>query len=184
VEVGSVSHVLLGSVGLAVAGMPGAAIGALTPLVWRRIVTRPQPDPPVSLVLLLLLVELRSGMSVLAALAGVAESLPRYESLRVVARVARVSGLVAALGHADDRLRPVVNQLARAQRSGASLSGAMRRMLEAELAETKTTRIARARTLPVRLMIPVTLLMLPGLVLFLYAPSLLGMFRDLTGVLT
>jgi pilus assembly protein TadC len=95
-----------------------------------------------------------------------------------------VSGLVTALQYADDGLRPVVAQLARAQRSGASLSGAVRKMLESELAADKARRIARARTLPVRLMVPVTLLMLPGLVLALYAPSLLGMFEDLTGVLT
>jgi hypothetical protein len=37
--------------------------------------------------------------------------------------------------------------------------------------------------LPVKLMLPVTLLMLPGLVLLLYGPSLLGMFSELTGVL-
>jgi hypothetical protein len=30
-------------------------------------------------------------------------------------------------------------------------------------------------------MLPVTLLMLPGLVLMLYAPSLIGLFDDLTG---
>jgi hypothetical protein len=57
-------------------------------------------------------------------------------------------------------------------------------MLDNELAADKTRRIARARTLPVRVMVPVTLLMLPGLVLFLYAPTLLGMFEDLTGVLS
>jgi hypothetical protein len=57
-------------------------------------------------------------------------------------------------------------------------------MLEVRLAADKASRIARARTLPVRLMIPVTLLMLPGLILLLYAPSLLAMFDDLTGVLT
>jgi hypothetical protein len=32
-------------------------------------------------------------------------------------------------------------------------------------------------------MIPVTLLMLPGMVLMLYAPTLLSMFDSLTGVL-
>jgi pilus assembly protein TadC len=134
-------------------------------------------------VLLLLLVELRSGLSVLAALIAVSESIPGYRSLRTVARVARVSGLLSALPYADDRLRPVVAQLARAQRSGASLSEAVRRMLETELGSERARRIAKARTLPVKLMIPVTLLMLPGLVLLLYAPSLLSMFEDLTGVL-
>ena len=35
-----------------------------------------------------------------------------------------------------------------------------------------------------KLMIPVTLLMLPGMLLFMYAPSLLAMFEDLTGALS
>lgn len=172
------------SLGLVVAGPLGAIVGAGLLLGWDRLAARPEPDPSTTLLLLLLLVELRSGLSVLAALLAVSGSLPGDESLRRVSRVALVSGLVAAVPYADHRLRPVVAQLARAQGSGASLSGAVRRMLDAELASERSRRIARARTLPVRLMIPVTLLMLPGLVLFLYAPSLLAMFEDLTGVLS
>lgn len=177
------SSVVSGSLGLIVAGPLGAVVGGLLPIAWRHLTRRREREIPKTLVLLLLLVELRSGLSVLAALTGASDALPGYRALRTVARVARVSGLVAALPHADDRLRPVVAQLARAQRSGASLSGAVRRMLESELAEERSRRIARARTLPVRLMVPVTLLMLPGLILLLYAPSLLVMFEDLTGVL-
>ncbi len=172
------------SIGLMVAGPPGMVIAALAPSVWRAVRSRPEPDPSSTLLLLLFLVELRGGLSVLAALGEVSATLPGYENLRVVSRVARVSGLASALPYADGHLRPVVAQLVRAQRSGASLSDAMRRMLDTELAEEKARRIARARTLPVRLMVPVTLLMLPGLVLFLYAPSLLDMFQDLTGVLS
>lgn len=178
------TRVALASLGLIVAGPLGMVAAALAPTFWDRVRTRPAPDPSLTLLLLLFLVELRGGLSVLAALTDVAAALPTYTNLRVVSRVARVSGLVAALPYADDRLRPVIAQLARAQRSGASLSGSMRRMLDTELAAEKARRIARARTLPVRLMIPVTLLMLPGLVLFLYAPTLLGMFGDLTGVLS
>jgi hypothetical protein len=175
--------VLGAALGLMVAGPFGALAGAATPLVW-SLVRRPRvPDPPITLILLLLLVELRSGLSVLAALTGVSASLPAYESLRRVSRLARVTGLVGALPYADDRLRPVMAQLARAQRSGASLGGTVRQMLESELAAERSRRIARARTLPVQLMIPVTLLMLPGMVLVLYAPSLLETFGDLTGVL-
>lgn len=177
------TRVALASVGLMVAGPLGIVVGASAPALWRRMRARPTPDPSLTLLLLLFLVELRGGLSVLAALTEVSAALPGYSSLRVVSRVARVSGLVAALPYADHQLRPVVAQLARAQRSGASLSGSMRRMLDSELAADKARRVARARTLPVRLMIPVTLLMLPGLVLFLYAPTLLGMFEDLTGVL-
>lgn len=177
-------YVLGASLGALVAGPWGGAAGALSPLLWHRLTTKSQPDPPITLVLLLLLVELRSGRSVLAALVAVSESLPGYVSLRTVARVAVVSGLVTSLSYADDSLRPVLAQLARAQRSGSSLAGSVRRMLDTSLAAARTAKITRARTLPMRLMIPVTLLMLPGLVLFLYAPSLLGMFEDLTGVLT
>ena len=172
-----------GSIGLVIAGLPGALAGGLVPNVWRRVRRRPQPDPPITMILLLLLVQLRSGRSVLASLVAVSETVPKYRGLSTVARVARVSGLTAAVPYGDDRLRPVLAQLARAQRSGASLSGLVRRMLEEWLATDKSRRIARARTLPVRLMIPVTLLMLPGLILLLYAPSLLAMFDDLTGVL-
>jgi hypothetical protein len=178
------ASIIGGSVGIVIAGPMGAAIGAVIPHVWRRVRERPAPNPPITLVLLLLLVQLRSGLSVLASLVEVSDALPEYRSLRTVARVARVSGLVVALPYGDDELRPVVAQLARAQRSGASLSGSVRRMLEERLAADRARRIARARTLPVRLMIPVTLLMLPGLILALYAPSLLAMFEDLTGVFT
>lgn len=171
------------SLGVVVAGPVGAIGGALVPFVWSYVRRERVPTTPIALVLLLLLVELRSGLSVLAALTEVSAALPGYASLRTVSRVARVSGLVSALPHGDDRLRPVVAQLARAQRSGASLSGSVRRMLETELSDDRSRRIARARTLPVRLMVPVTLLMLPGLILLLYAPSLLAMFHDLTGVL-
>lgn len=176
-------NVVGASLGVMVAGPIGGVVGALFPLAWRLVMRGREPETPITLVLLLLLVELRSGLSVLAALTEVSGALPEYRSLRTVARVARVSGLVAALPYGDDRLRPVVAQLARVQRSGASLSGAVRRMLESELAAERSAHIARARTLPVRLMIPVTLLMLPGLILLLYAPSLLTMFEDLTGVL-
>jgi len=178
------TKVLAASVGMVVGGPLGALAGGGLAMLFELRARRPERDPPMTLVLLLLLVELRSGLSVLAALLGVAESLPRYASLRRVSRVALVSGLLAAIPHADERLRPVVSQLARAQRTGASLSGAVRRMLDTELASARATRIARARSLPVRLMVPVTLLMLPGLVVLLYAPSLLAMFEDLTGVLS
>lgn len=177
-------YVLAASAGLAVAGPLGGVAGGLIPLAW-TVLTRPrQVDPPISLVLLLLLIELRSGRSVLASLIAASDSLPDYANLRTVARLALVSGLISALPYADEALRPVVAQLARAQRSGASLGGSVRRMIDSHLASERARKLARARTLPTRLMIPVTLLMLPGLILAMYAPSLLDTFDDLTGALT
>lgn len=177
-------RVVAASVGLILGGPIGLLLAVVGPFIWTAWRARVEPEPSLTLVLLLLLVQLRGGLSVLAALGEVSAAMPQYQSLRTVSRVARVSGLVPALPYADERLRPVIGQLARAQRSGASLSGSMRGMLDTQLAADRARRISRARTLPVRLMIPVTLLMLPGLVLFLYAPSLLAMFEDLTGVLS
>ncbi|MEA1901945.1 MAG: type II secretion system F family protein [Actinomycetota bacterium] len=170
-----------GAVGFMVAGLPGALVGAglATVVSRRRSVTVPLPTR--RLVLLLLLVELRSGLSVLAALQGVSEGLPDDHDLRRVARVATVSGLTSSLSEASPRLRPLVAQLARAQRSGSSLSNVVRVMLDQDIATERAERLSKARSLPVRLMIPVTLLMLPGLVLMLYAPSLLRLFDDLIG---
>lgn len=162
---------------LAVAGVVAVAV------VMERRPKAPN-SPDLSLVLLLLVIELRSGLSVLAAMGRVSAALPEDVVLARVYRTALVSGLTKALAQADNRLRPVVAQLARSQRSGSSLSAAVRNMIDSNLASERTSRIARARTLPVKLMLPVTLLMLPGLVLMLYAPSLLSMFEDLTGGLT
>jgi pilus assembly protein TadC len=80
-------------------------------------------------------------------------------------------------------LRSVVTQLARAQRSGASLADTVRSMIEADISAEKARRVARSRSLPVRLMLPITLLVLPGLVLLLYAPSMLRLFEELSGPL-
>lgn len=173
----------LGALGVLIGGPVGGLFGVGFGYLVLRSRRRPAPPPPISLVLLLLLVELRSGLSVLASLGNVASVLPADVDLSRVYQVARVAGLTESLAHAG-RLRPVIVQLARSQRSGASLAGVVTRMIETELQESRTNQIARARTLPVKLMVPVTLFMLPGLVLMLYAPSLLAMFEDLTGGLS
>lgn len=169
------------ALGLMIAGPLGGLAGGAVAWLWARRRARPSPIPEPRLVMVLLLVEIRSGSSVLAALQRASARLPSYPALHRVARVATVSGLVAALSECDDALRPIVAQLARAQRSGSSLDSAVRRMLDQDLASFRSGRLARARALPVKLMVPVTLLMLPGLVLLLYAPALIRTFSRLTG---
>ncbi len=178
------SHVVLAAAGLVIAGPLGALLGAALPMIRRRLSQRTSEEPPARLVLLLLYVHLKSGLSVLAALMATSAALPAARNLARVTRVAIVSGLESALQVADDGVGPLLSQLARAQRSGASLSWLVLQMLETELEAERSRSIARARTLPVRLMVPVTLLMLPGMVLFLYAPSMLSMFTELTGAFT
>lgn len=155
--------------------------GAAAELIRRRPrINRPEP-PALRLVLMVLLVEIRSGSSVLAALNSAAGWLPEYQELQRASRVASVVGLASAIEGASPELRPVLVQLARAKRSGASLGSTVSRLIDDELAGERTARLARARSLPVRLMIPVTLLMLPGLILLLYAPALLRLLTDLAG---
>lgn len=176
--------VIVGSVGLAVAGMPGAAFavgihGAVR--LHRRLRRRPSVLRPV---LIVLLVELRSGRSVLGALQTVAAVFPGQRELVLAARVATISGLTQAVLMVTGEIKGILAQLARAQRSGAALGDTVRSMIEADITSEKATRVARSRSLPVRLMIPVTLLLLPGLVLLLYAPSLIRLFEELSGPLS
>lgn len=176
--------VVMGSVGLAVAGPPGALLGVglhgvvLLRSRFRRTPTALRP------ILIVLLVELRSGRSVLGALQTVAEMFPGQRDLVLAARVATISGLTEAVVVTKGELRGVLSQLARAQRSGAALADTVRSMIEADIAAEKTQRVARSRSLPVRLMIPITLLLLPGLVLLFYAPSMLRLFQELSGPLS
>ncbi len=167
--------------GMVFAGPVAAVVTGVATYVSARRWRRRTEPLPVRLILILLLLEIRSGRSILAAVSAAAETLPEHPELRRVARVALVAGLPATLDDAPEPLRPLLAELTRAQRSGASVESAVRRLLDEDLAEERASRLARARSLPVRLMVPVTLLMLPGLVLALYAPSLFQVFHELTG---
>lgn len=172
------------SAGLAVAGLPGVLIGSGivgASRLRRRLRRTPSLVRPI---LIVLLVELRSGRSVLGALQTAARVFPDHHELVTASRVATIAGLTQAVSTVDGEMRAVLAQLGRAQRSGAALGDAVRAMIDADIASEKARRIARSRSLPVRLMLPVTLLILPGMVLLLYAPSLLRLFEELSGPLT
>jgi hypothetical protein len=176
--------VVSGSIGLVVAGLPGALLGICLHAGFRlrhQLQKRPSLLRPV---LIVLLVELRSGRSVLGALQTVGESFPGHGELRLAVRVATISGLSQASVLMTGEMKGVMSQLARAQKSGAALGDTVRSMIEADIAAEKARRVARSRSLPVRLMLPMTLLILPGLVLLVYAPSMLRLFQDLSGPLT
>lgn len=178
------SWLVAASAGLAIAGLPGVliSVAVIGAVCLRRRIRR----PPISIrpILIVLLVELRSGRSVLGALQTAARVFPDHHELARSARVATISGLSQAVSIARGEIRVVLAQLGRAQRSGAALGDAVRAMIDADIAAEKARRMARSRSLPVRLMVPVTLLMLPGMVMLLYAPSLLRLFEELSGPLS
>ena len=176
--------VVSSAIGLAVAGLPGAVLGICVSagfILRRRLRKRPTLLRPV---LIVLLIELRSGRSVLGALQTVGAAFPAQTEMTLAARVATISGLSQAALLMTGEMKGVLSQLARAQKSGAALGDTVRSMIEADIAAEKASRVARSRSLPVRLLLPITLLLLPGLVLLLYAPSMLRLFDDLSGPLT
>ncbi len=158
------------------------ALAVAAVLLRHRSKVRPA-EVPVRLVLLVVLTEIRAGRSVLAALQAASARLPGHAELNRLVRLSAVAGLSSAVAAAPGSLRAILSQLARAQRSGASLVGTVHRLIDADLAGERSRRLAKARSLPTRLMVPVTLLMLPGMVLLAYAPSLIAMFDDLVGVI-
>lgn len=175
--------VILGSLGLILGG-PGLAIGFAVVSLLGRVRGRRRPASPIRPVLLVLLVELRAGRSTLAALQQASTVFPGDRELAMAARLATVNGLTMAVGECHGDIRGVMAQLARAQRSGSPVADTVRSLLDADIAADRSRRLERARSLPVRLIIPITLLVLPGMVLLLYAPSLLRLFADLSGPLT
>ncbi len=178
------SAVIAGSLGLVVAGPMGALLATSLYGGWRLRHRFRQPPSHLRPILIVLLIELRSGRSVLGALQTAATAFPGDGELVRAARVATISGLTQAALLMSGEVKGVLSQLARAQISGAAVGDTVRSMIEADIAAEKARRVARSRALPVRLMLPITLLLLPGLVLLLYAPSLLKLFEELSGPLT
>jgi hypothetical protein len=175
--------IVLGSVGLILGG-PGLALGVVAVSILGSVRRHKRPTPPIRPVLLVLLVELRAGRSTLAGLQQAAAVFPQHRELTRAARLATVKGLTAAVEECQGDIRALVAQLARAQRSGSAVADTVRSLLDADIAAERTRRLERARSLPVRLIIPITLLVLPGMVMLLYAPSLLRLFSELSAPLS
>ena len=173
------SFVIAAAVGLAVGGPLAAVVFPLVVLVVTRIRNRPH-KVPIRPVLLLVLVELRAGRSVLSSLQAASATFPHQTDLSRASRVASVSGLSATVETAPGDIGRLVSQLARCQRSGSPAADTVRSILESDISAERTRRIERARGLPIRLMIPMALLVLPGMILLLYAPTLMRMWQDMS----
>ena len=171
---------LLVSAGLAIGGPIGASLGALAFVGFQMRRTRAAPTGTRP-ILMMLLVELRSGHSVLSALQSASDRFGDHRELNQATRVATVSGLESAMDAVSGEFRSLLLHLRRAQLSGSSAADVVRRMLESDLAREKALRLAKTRSLPVRLMIPTTLFVLPGVILLAYGPGLVTLLTDLVG---
>lgn len=172
------SYLIASTLGLKAFGVPGA-IAAVMAVGLRRHLPRRHREGDLRPIMMVLLVELRGGRSVLAALQAASARFPEARDLARVVRVASVAGLAAAVDETRGRLRFLVIHLARAQATGASAADAVRRFLDDDLARERAERQARIKALPVRLMVPLSLLTLPGVVLLAYGPTILSLLDGL-----
>lgn len=166
------------SASLVIGGPTAAGLVGVGLFLWPRL-PRKRNYSSIRPILMMLLVELRSGLSVLAALQRVAVHFPEEEDLARAVRIATVSGLDRAVNISRGPTKLMLAHLGRAMASGGSAADAIRRMLDSDLAREKAERLARTRSLPVQMMLPVSLLLLPGMILVSYGPSLVALVDDL-----
>ncbi len=166
----------------------------LAPLVaawsWRRrqVARRRRQlaaDRDVGLLAGMLTIGLTAGLPLAPALElAAAEVHPLLAvEVRGVLRRGRRAGLAAALAEGDGRARRLYLRLARAQLTGAAMNGAVASFVDEERGAARARAMEIARRLPVRLVIPLTLLILPGFVLLTVGPSVLTTLRRLLGPL-
>ncbi len=119
---------------------------------------------------------LRAGLTLEGALRAAVPDLPPNLQADVggVLRRARSRGMAAALAAAAGDGGPLYRITERAVRTGASLAAAVEALAGELRHEDHSRRVADARRLPVRMLLPLALLILPGFVLALVGPALLG----------
>jgi hypothetical protein len=162
----------------------GGVVGGLVALGMGELATRrPGPlsvEPDVMDVASRLLVAVGGGLPLIPALERAGGAHPE---VRAVLRRWRRLGAAAALASASGSPGPLLRRLAEAVSSGAAPGPAIRGFIDSERVRRQAARMDRARRLPVRLMIPMTLLVLPGFVLMVYGPAFIGLVADLVGPL-
>lgn len=129
------------------------------------------------------LVAVSAGLSTLAAIDIAATHLTSEVRIEVerLQRSARQHGLAMALGDADGHCRRLFTVLARAQTTGASVAEALAAFVDEERERQRLSTTEAARRLPVKLTIPLALLILPGFVVLTVGPSVLESARRLLG---
>jgi tight adherence protein C len=119
---------------------------------------------------------LSAGLTFPAALeraaAEVAEEL-RTEVQSVLRRT-RATGAAGVMAAAEGRAHRLYALAARASLTGASVLAAVQAFVDERRNEERAATLAAARRLPVRLMFPLALLILPGFVILVVGPAVLG----------
>jgi hypothetical protein len=132
-------------------------------------------DGDVALLADLLGLGLTAGLSLRAAIdiAAPRVAAPLQADLAAMCRRIDRAGLAAGLAGTSGRLEDLARVAAGAAVSGAPLAPAVAAFSKARRHADHSTRMERARRLPVRLLLPLALLILPGFVLLAVGPAVL-----------
>lgn len=106
----------------------------------------------------------------------------RVELERIV-RSLRVEGVTAGLLSAGGPLADLLRRLAAAHAAGSPLAETLAAHAAEARVRERARLLQRSRTLPVRLVVPLTLLLLPGFVALVPGPSIVEQLRSLSGAL-
>ena len=130
-----------------------------------------------------LLIALTAGLSLAEALSSARPLLssglgPALDDVR---RRALVSGLGPALQTAAGPGARILRQVGSAHASGAPLVLSLGALIHEIQQADRGAALTRARQLPIKMVVPLTLLMMPGFVLLTMGPSALSTFARLVG---
>lgn len=120
----------------------------------------------------LVVIGLSAAMSLPNALAAAAEECGGAVATEVADLLRRGAhrGFARALAETAGPLGELTSQLAQAQVTGAPMMGAVTAFLATRRAATRARALEQARTLPVKLIIPLALLLLPGFLILVMGP--------------
>ncbi len=127
----------------------------------------------------LALLGLTAGLPFPASLSQAASRLggPLRQEVTSLVRRARTSGVGLALAGSDGAASGLYLAVARAMSTGAPVAAAVQAFVSEQDARARHERLLAAQRLPVKLVIPLALLILPGFVLLTVAPALVGAFE-------
>jgi len=132
-----------------------------------------------------LYIALTAGLPVAAALDFAAGEVGSAEAavVRSVLRGARHQGLATALTGAEGSVGRLFAELARSQVTGSSARTAVASFVDEERKNRRARAAEAAQRLPVKLTVPLALLILPGFVLLTVGPTVIAAVQRLLGPL-
>ncbi len=141
---------------------------------WPRRIRRAGGDEVLELAMLVAL-GIDAGLNLSSSLTWVRPHVhPELGAqLGSVLRAARLTGLATQLRAAPGPAAKLLAQVGRAVETGAALGPTLDSFVEQLTAQQRAEAAARMQRLPVKLLFPLALLMLPGLVLMLAGPALI-----------